>query len=157
VPAFAAGGQQSTRAMNNIAINYRTGNEGDRHKWEASLYHGLKYVSGRFADERYDGFIDVIGLEVRRDIGRQFDIGINGSMQHSWSSHSKAFSFGPSIGFSPGANVWLVGGYNVAGFRDRDFEDARYTRQGLYMTLRLKFDQLSLVRVSRGLGRGATL
>ena len=33
---------------------------------------------------------------------------------------------------------------------DRDFEDARYTRSGPYVTMRLKFDQLSLQ--SLGLG-----
>lgn len=152
VPAFAAGGQQSTRAVNNLAVNYRTGNEGDRHTLEASVYYGAKYVSGRFADEKYDGFIDVIGLEVRQDIGRRFDVGVNGSMQHSWSSHTKAFSAGPTLGFSPGNNVWLVAGYNVSGYRDRDFEDARYTRQGPYLTLRLKFDQLSLGQAARGIG-----
>ncbi|AUW59629.1 hypothetical protein C1T17_17625 [Sphingobium sp. SCG-1] len=51
VPTFADGGQQSTRAVNNLAVNYRTGNEGARHGLEASLYYGAKYVSGRFADE----------------------------------------------------------------------------------------------------------
>jgi hypothetical protein len=41
-------------------------------------------------------------------------------------------------------------GWNIAGFHDRDFEEARYTRSGPYVTMRLKFDQLSLQ--SLGLG-----
>ena len=44
------------------------------------------------------------------------------------------------------ANVTL--GYNVAGFHDRDFEDARYSRSGAYVTFKLKFDQTSF----QGLG-----
>ncbi len=55
-----------------------------------------------------------------------------------------AWSAGPSLGFTPFKNGWLSVGWNVAGFHDRDFEDARYTRSGPYVTMRLKFDQLSL-------------
>ena len=44
-------------------------------------------------------------------------------------------------------------GWNVVGFHDRDFSEDRYTRSGPYVTMRLKFDQLSLA----GLGLGAAL
>jgi len=49
---------------------------------------------------------------------------------------------------TPFENANLVPGYNVAGFRDRDFEDNRFTRDGVYATFRLKFDQTTL----QGLG-----
>jgi hypothetical protein len=74
--------------------------------------------------------IDVIGIEVCKDIGERFGIGVNGSIQHSWTGHSKAFSVGPSIELSPAANSWISAGYNVTGSRDRDIDEARYTRQG---------------------------
>jgi len=38
-------------------------------------------------------------------------------------------------------NVWLSLGYNFNGFDDDDFEAARYTREGLYLKLRVKFDE----------------
>ena len=41
----------------------------------------------------------------------------------------------------------LIIGYNINGYRDRDFEDARYSREGAYVTFRLKFDQTSLGRL----------
>jgi uncharacterized repeat protein (TIGR01451 family) len=152
VPAFADGGQQTTRTINNIALNYRTGDEGRPHGLEISLYYGAKYIAGRFADDKYDGFIDVIGAEIRKDLGAHFDIGVNASMQHAWKEDVKAFSFGPSVGVSPGQNVWISAGYNVKGYRDRDFEDARYTRQGPYLTMRLKFDQQTIGKAARGMG-----
>jgi hypothetical protein len=50
---------------------------------------------------------------------------------------------------SPGGNVWVSAGYNVAGYRDRDFEADRYTRAGPYVTMRVKFDQASLGAAAR--------
>ena len=153
VPTFALGTQATSRAVNNLAVNYRTGSEGDGHGIEASVYYGAKYVRGRFADETYVGFTDVIGAEVRKDLGRRFDLGGNVSMQHSWTSGTKAFSIGPSLGLSPAGNVWFTAGFNVKGFRDRDLQDGRWTQQGPYLTLRVRVDQQMLASVGRLFGK----
>ena len=47
------------------------------------------------------------------------------------------------MGFSPIANSWISIGYNVIGFRDSDFDAARYTGQGVIVKMRIKFDQLT--------------
>ncbi|MGP7795715.1 DUF11 domain-containing protein [Sphingomonas sp. CLY1604] len=151
VPAYGAGDQVTSRVVNNLALNYRSGAEGLGHGIEATVYYGAKYVAGRYADDTYDGFIDVVGFDLRQDIGTRFDIGVTGSVQHAWSRNVWSWSGGPSVGVSPAANLWISAGYNVAGYRDRDFEDDRYTRQGPYMTMRLKFDQLSLGGATRAL------
>ena len=144
IPAYGGGAQVTTRLVNNIAVNYRSGAEGNGHGLDASVYYGAKYVKGRFADDVYTGFVDVTGFELRRDLGTRFDIGIAGSVQHGWARGLWARSGGPSLGISPAADTWITAGYNIAGYRDRDFADDRYTRQGPYVTMRLKFDQLSL-------------
>lgn len=155
VPTFAEGTNTTFRAINNVAVNYRTGSEGGRHGFEASVYYGAKYVRGRYADERVDGFLDVVGVEIRKDVTAHLDIGGNASMQHSWTSGTAQLSLGASVGVSPGKNLWFTAGYNITGYRDRDFEEARWTRQGPYITARLKFDQLSLRDMARPiLGRG---
>lgn len=145
VPAYNSGGDQVTsRVINNLAINYRTGAEGLGHGFEGTAYYGAKYVRGRFADDVFDGYIDVTGFELRHDITAKFDIGLQGSVQHAWSSGAVSFSGGPSVGFAPVKNLWISAGYNVAGYRDRDFEADRYTRSGPYLTARMKFDQRSI-------------
>jgi uncharacterized repeat protein (TIGR01451 family) len=144
VPAYGGGDQVTSRIINNLAVNYRTGPEGLGHGTEATLYYGAKYVAGRFADDTYDGYIDVTGFELRHDVGTRFDIGVSGSVQHAWSRAAWSWSGGPSVGVSPAQNTWISAGYNVSGYRDRDFEDDRYTRQGPYVTMRLKFDQTTL-------------
>jgi len=139
VPTFATGAQTTLRAINNLAINYRGGNEGEAHRVEATLYYGAKYVRGRYADERVDGFIDAVGLEVRRDIRANLDLGVQAGAQHSWSDGTLAFVAGPTVGIAAARDVWISAGYNVAGYRDRDYAEARYTRQGPYLTLRARF------------------
>ncbi|BCA63244.1 hypothetical protein HMP09_2478 [Sphingomonas sp. HMP9] len=154
VPAYGGGDQVTSRIINNLAVNYRTGPEGLGHGTEATLYYGAKYVAGRFVDDAYDGYIDVTGFEMRHDIGTRFDIGVSGSVQHAWERGAWSWSGGPSVGVSPAQNTWISAGYNVSGYRDRDFEDDRYTRQGPYVTMRLKFDQTTIGGATRALFGG---
>lgn len=150
VPAFGAGDQVTTRLIDDLAVAYRTGRDGEPHRFEATVYVGAKYVRGRFADDLYDGFITVTGFDLRRNVARRFDIGVQGSVEHAWDRAATSFSAGPTIGASPGGNIWMTVGYNAAGYRDRDFEADRYTRSGPYVTLRVKFDQVSLASMARG-------
>jgi len=64
-------------------------------------------------------------------------------------TNSAQYSFGPSIGVSPAKNIWVSAGYNIEGFKDDDFEAAEYSRKGVYLQMRLKFDQ----NTARGLLR----
>jgi hypothetical protein len=136
---LGAGGR-SSRVINNLAVNYRSGAEGDGHALEAALYWGAKYVDGRVGDDRYAGFIDAVGLEIRRDLGRHIDLGVQGSASHAWGEGAWSWSAGPSVGVSPVRDLWVTAGYNVSGYRDRDFSADRYTRAGPYLTVRMKVD-----------------
>ncbi|MEP5760266.1 MAG: hypothetical protein ABJ327_13350, partial [Litoreibacter sp.] len=51
-----------------------------------------------------------------------------------------SFSYGPQVGFVPADGMLLTLGYNVEGFRDRDFGEARSTDKGVYAAVRIKFD-----------------
>lgn len=154
VPAYGGGDQTTSRILNNLALNYRSGAEGGGHGFEGTLYYGAKYVRGRFADDVYDGFIDVVGFELRHDLGAHVDLGLQGSVQHAWERKVVAFSAGPTLGLSPADNLWLTVGYNVTGYRDRDFEADRYTRSGPFVTLRMKFDRDSIAGAGRTLFGG---
>ncbi|MFK3890431.1 hypothetical protein [Sphingomonas sp. NPDC079357] len=141
---ITAGGdlfQATRRAINNIAVNYRSGAEGDGHGVEMTLYHGLKWVRGSFGRDDYTGLTQIVGAEVRRDLGAHVDLGVQGSLQHGITSRTLAFSAGPNIGVSPVRDLWISAGYNVTGYRDRDLAQDRYTRRGPFLTVRLKLDR----------------
>ncbi len=139
IPVASAGNQVSTRLINNLALNY-TGDGEQLPGVEATVYYGAKLVRGKLSGDDYDGFIDVLGLDVRKDLGKRFDIAFALSQQVAHDSGVRQMSYGPSIGFSPRKDVWISAGYNISGYRDPDADD-RYTQQGPYITVRVKFDQ----------------
>ena len=83
----------------------------------------------------------MLGGETRFDLTEKIDVGLRGQMMTTSGIGTKEFSYGPSIGIAPVKNVWVNAGYNVNGFKDRDFEAAEYSRKGLYLQMRIKFDQ----------------
>src|SRR5207249_2973718 len=91
----------------------------------------------------YTGYTDLVGTEWRFDVKTWLDVGLQGSVLHSWAAKNYQFSAGPSVGISPIANSWISVGYNFVGFRDRDFDAAQYTAQGVFVKMRIKFDQLT--------------
>ena len=149
--SLSARNASTRRLINNFALNFvsREWRESDRQgnlfkryeRSQFSVYYGAKYAFDTLDGVSYSGYTDLIGLEARHDINSWFDIGVQASSLNSWSTRSHAYSFGPSIGFSPVTNGWITVGYNHRGFTDRDFDAARYTAQGIYLQLRFKFDQ----------------
>lgn len=125
------------RVVNNMNANYKAKNR----RTQISLQYGAKYVNETIDGHDYSGFTDLMGLELRYDITKRFDIGLRGSILHSWGFDQYRYGYGPSIGFNLVKNVWISIGYNVAGFRDRDFSKADFTAEGPYIKFRMKFDQ----------------
>ncbi|MFN3587078.1 MAG: hypothetical protein ACK4UT_06205, partial [Moraxellaceae bacterium] len=139
------------RIINNFALNRvsreweQSDREGnlfrcyERNQW--SLYYGAKYALDTFDGEDYSGYTDLLGVEVRHDLMPWLDIGLQASTLSVYSTGTRSYSLGPMIGVSPVKNGWVTLGYNHKGFRDSDFDAARYTGQGVYLQLRFKFDQ----------------
>jgi hypothetical protein len=150
-----SGASETTQSkiINNLSLN-RVGGIGEfdpphdymqsrnqTHQW--NLYWGTKFVIDNFDGAEFDGWHNLVGAEWRWDLNQHLDLGLHGSVLHSWNDQSVAYSFGPSIGVSPLTNFWVTLGYNLKGFRDEDFDAASYTESGLYLKLRIKFDQLT--------------
>ncbi|PLY06452.1 MAG: hypothetical protein C0622_00935, partial [Desulfuromonas sp.] len=126
--------------VNHLHANHRSGNR----KWQSSLYYGLKYNRETFSGDSYSGFTDMVAAETRYNLTRRWDLGLHGAALHSWNSQLIDYSYGGDIGFMPMTNTWLSVGYNLAGFSDDDFSSANYTAQGLFLKVRVKFDQRSV-------------
>ncbi|MGL6159618.1 OmpA family protein [Microbulbifer sp.] len=149
--SLSAADARSRRLINNFVLNRvsrewtaedRQGNlfqRYERNQW--SLYYGAKYVLDSFDGEEYSGYTDMLGVEIRHDLSEWLDLGLQASALNSWNAGTHLYSFGPQLGFSPVRDGWITLGWNLRGFRDRDFEAARYTAQGPYLQLRFKFDQ----------------
>ena len=133
------------KIINNVNVNYQ---------WtpglQVSLLYGAKYVVDTIDGTKYDGFVDIWGLELRRDLGGSWDVGLAARTKHSWGSDVLEHSYGLELGRKLRTNMWVSLGYNFAGFRDDDFSAAEYTYQGPYLKFRYKFDQQTIRDILKG-------
>ncbi|HEX8571516.1 MAG TPA: hypothetical protein VF759_02060 [Allosphingosinicella sp.] len=139
IPLAISGDARSLRLINALSVNYSSPGRS-----EISVFWGSRYVSEKFGEEDVGGFSNMVGADFRFDLSDTIDVGVAATARAGLGGDSLAWSAGPSIGLTPFENGWLSIGWNLAGFHDRDFEEARYTRSGPYVTMRFKFDQLTL-------------
>jgi len=129
-------GETETKFVNNLAMNTMVADN-----WQLSTNYGVKHVRTDIAEQKFKSWSHLVGAETRFDLTEKIDIGLRGQLMTTSGLGTKEFSYGPSIGISPVKNVWINAGYNVQGFKDRDFEAAEYSRKGVYLQMRVKFDQ----------------
>jgi hypothetical protein len=130
---------EDRRVVNNLSANFKLDD-----KTQVSILYGAKYVSETIDGADYRGFTDFTGVEARYDLTKKWDIGLRGSILHSWNSGQINYSSGPSVGYNIVKNSWISLGYNFTGFTDKDFSAAEYTAQGPYLRFSYKFDQNSV-------------
>jgi uncharacterized repeat protein (TIGR01451 family) len=147
-PLLLTGNAVSKRIINSLSVNWspRDRNEDGEYltRSEVSLFWGSRYVFDRIEQDELKGWSNLFGADIRFDLGKHADIGVSGTVRVNPGARSKAFSGGPVLGIAPAKNTYVSVGYNVIGFRDKDFRESRYTQSGPFVTLRLKFDQESL-------------
>jgi hypothetical protein len=127
------------KLVNNFNANWMP-----NRRTQIALQYGSKYVFDRIDGASYSGYTDLLGAEIRRDLGQDWDVGAHASMLHAWKPGIKEFGIGASVGYKLMDNMWVAAGYNLAGFDDADFSGAEYRAQGPYLALRLKVDQDTL-------------
>ncbi|MEG3151081.1 hypothetical protein U1769_14405 [Sphingomonas sp. ZT3P38] len=103
------------------------------------------FAAGRYNFDRYDGYnlagtTLLTGLDAHLAIGRRVAVGGSFTLRGNLADHTTNFAIGPSASVVPARNMLLSLGYNVTGFRDRDFTADRSTNRGVFATLKLKFD-----------------
>jgi uncharacterized repeat protein (TIGR01451 family) len=127
---------RATRLVNNMNFNVKL----DR-KTQVSLQYGAKYLFERIDGDNLNGYTDVTGVELRRDLFGAWDIGGRVGMRHSWADGNMQQLYSLSLGYVLMKNLWVSAGYNFAGYTDKDFSEGDWTSQGPFLSFRYKFDQ----------------
>lgn len=120
-----------------------------------SNYHPERswWYMGRLAaktvNENITGVFDqyqawIVSGRVLYDVSNSWDIGIAASVMGSQQGVSRQYAYGVESGYLLGKNVWASVGYNLSGFYDKDLTGSDYTRRGVYLRLRMKFDEKSI-------------
>ena len=146
------GDATSRRMLNSLSVNWTP--LGDRENrrdagrmWyergEFSLFWGTRYNFDKFGADDVKGWSNLIGADFRFNLGEHVDVGASGTVRVGTDADTVSWAGGPTVTLAPMKNANITFGYTFAGFHDRDFEDARYSRSGAYVTFKLKFDQTS--------------
>jgi uncharacterized repeat protein (TIGR01451 family) len=152
VPLTVTGNVTSRRLVNSLSLNWSPTEKNDDEEYlgrtEISVFWGTRYTFDAYNGDDLKGWSNTIGTDVRFDLGKMVSIGGSGTIRENPGGRSFAYAAGPVIDLSIMKNSNISIGYNVSGYRDLDYQDARYTHDGPYVTIRLKFDQTTL----QGLG-----
>jgi len=142
-----SGNVSSKRIVNSFSANWSPTEKIDGHylgRSEVSFFWGARYVFDSFNGDDLKGFSNTIGTDIKFDLNKMVTLGGSGTLRENPGGRSYNFAAGPVIDVSIMKNSNISVGYNVIGYRDLDYQDSRYTRNGPYITVRLKFDQTSL-------------
>jgi hypothetical protein len=75
------------------------------------------------------------------DLSEDWDVGVMASAQFGQRGAMQS-AYGFEVGYLLKQNLWLSVGVNAAGFEgDADLAGYEYTRSGVYLRLRFKFDE----------------
>ena len=75
------------------------------------------------------------------DLTDRIDTGILASVMGDSQDRALQYALGAEVGYLVHKNVWISLGYNLTGFNDPDLSSSDYTRQGVFLRLRMKFDE----------------
>ena len=103
-------------------------------------------VAAKFVTENANDILStskgfLISGRVTHDITSKWDIGFVASMLADGSLGNRKLGLGMEVGYLLHENLWLSGGYNLFGFKDKDLTAQDYTDKGFYIRLRYKFDE----------------
>ena len=135
--------RSSWRLINNFNANRRFSAA-----TQLSVQYAFKYLRSEFDGDGYTGYTDLVGVDIRRGLRGRFDVGLNTSIYHSYAAGAIDYGAGIDVGVNLRDNLWLTLGYNVTGFHDSDFSEARYTAQGPFLRFSVKANQHMLKRIA---------
>lgn len=138
------GDAQSRRLLASLSTNWSPrrfdDEDGLTRRGELALFLGGRYTFDGFEGYDIEGFTALIGLDARLALGERFELGGRASIRSNLTDGVTSFAFGPEFGFVPTTDMLLTVGYNITGFRDRDYSAARITERGLFASVRMKLD-----------------
>ncbi len=106
-----------------------------------SSRYAAKYVE-EFRPEGDSSYIgQLLGARALLDVTKRLDLGLSASIFFHGGTDSFEYALGPEIGVNFKKNMRFSLGYNFFGYYDRDFDDLVNSRQGFFLTLRIKFDE----------------
>ncbi|HSH74060.1 MAG TPA: hypothetical protein VLA09_00035, partial [Longimicrobiales bacterium] len=100
-----------------------------------------KVVTGETLGVDFSDNAHLVGLRGTLDVTERVDVGVIGRTRFSQAFENAQYGLGAEVGVLVGRNLRVAAGYNVFGFRDRDFSSEGSTDHGFYLQVGFKFDE----------------
>ena len=145
---------RSRRMIASVSTNWspwRGRGEDAVQRFELGLFGAVRAKLDGFDDQRIAGTTLLTGLDLRFGLTPRLAIGGSATLRSNLGDGTTRVAYGPQVSITPTKDMVLSLGYTLSGYRDRDFAESRSTRQGVFASLRMKFDADSLGLL--GLGR----
>jgi uncharacterized repeat protein (TIGR01451 family) len=109
-----------------------------------SASYGVKYIQDTIGTKKRSAVSDTLGVESIYTISSRFSLGVHANILHDYTSKEIAYATGSFIGYRLFKNGQFIVGYNFNGYKDQDFSRFNETDKGVYIKMRMKFDQDTL-------------
>ena len=145
------GDARSRRVLASTSVNWTPHTGGGQGATQITGFAAVRHNFDQAQEFSLAGTSVLAGFDLRTGLGSKVEIGARATVRHNVQDGTTQYAVGPEIGFSPVDNMVVSLGYNIKGFRDPDFAEARSTQRGLFATVRMKLDSDSFGFL--GLGR----
>jgi hypothetical protein len=138
-----AGSTQPKRDVNIVSAH------GDWHPkrvWHLNGRVALKHVNETFTtgtntiNDAFSAWL--VGARVMYDLSDRWSVGgMLNTLQQTQGGKAMQFGYGLEAGYAVTSNLWLNAGYTWRGLNDKDLVASEYRNRGVFVGLRLKFDE----------------
>lgn len=133
--------QPSLELNRNVHILSLSANYQPVQDWILSMHYAGKLVLERSFGLNSSYHSHLINNRIIHEISRVVDIGLNSSVMLEGKSGEIVYGLGPEVGITIKRNLRIGLGFNFFGFHDRDLSQDVNTDPGVYINMRLKFDE----------------
>src|SRR3546814_10861039 len=87
---------------------------------EIGFFWGTRYNFDKFGADDVKGWSNLIGGDVRFNLGEHVDIGASGMVRVGTDADTLSWAGGQTVTVAPMKNAHIIFGYNIAGFRSEE-------------------------------------
>lgn len=128
------------RLIGSVSANWSPGKADGTQQTEVGVFAAIRHNFDRYEAFDLKGTSVVAGLDLRFGLAPKLEFGGQVTVRRGITDGTTSYAIGPQVGITPVDNMLLSIGYNITGFRDRDFTASRSTSRGLFAAVRMKFD-----------------
>ncbi|WP_372366856.1 hypothetical protein [Candidatus Uabimicrobium sp. HlEnr_7] len=106
------------------------------------LHYAYKYEEVEdLSQDPVEAMTDLLALRWLYEINNKWDVGFHMGTVNEYESEELDYGYGVEMGYRVANDLWLSLGYNIKGVTDNSFGDSNFLNEGVFISMRFKFDE----------------